>query len=96
MDDDFDVAVEGREEMHEALDGEAVETVIRERGKVRLIDFQAPRGDHLRKTLPCDELIGGHREAHATLSSGGGFCPSFPNLKLQFEPLILGFFPNSA
>ena len=40
-DDDFDVAIERVEEVHEALNGKAIETVVRQRGDLGLVDSQA-------------------------------------------------------
>lgn len=39
-DDDFDVSIEGSEKIHEALNGEAIQAIMRQRGNFRLVDFE--------------------------------------------------------
>lgn len=63
-DDDFDVAVESGEEIHQTFDGEAFEAVIGKRGNFRLIDFEAARGCGLRDVLPCEYAVDGDSETY--------------------------------
>src|ERR1700719_958021 len=50
-DRDLHIAIERGQEMHQALDGESFEPVIRKRGNLRLIDFQSARCGRLRQIL---------------------------------------------
>jgi len=60
--DDFDVAVERGEEMHQPLHGETLQAVIGQRGNLGLIDFQAAGRCYLGEFLARDDLIDRDRQ----------------------------------
>jgi len=66
-DGDFDVVVEGGEEIHEAFDGEAVEAVVGECGNFGLVYVQTPRGPYLREPAIVKNAVDGNGQAHLGL-----------------------------
>jgi hypothetical protein len=60
--DDFDIAVQRGEEMHQPFHGKAVQAVIGKGGNLGLIDFQATGRRYLGKFLASDDLIDRHGE----------------------------------
>jgi hypothetical protein len=62
-DDDFDVAIQGVEEMHETLGGKTLEAIIHERGNLWLIDAQDARRRGLRQLAGPADVVDGHGEA---------------------------------
>lgn len=61
--DDLDVAAEGVQEMHQALDGETLEAIVRKRGYLRLVDGEPAGGRGLGKTEAGKNLVDGDGQA---------------------------------
>jgi len=66
-DDDFDLATQAAQEVHEALDREAIQPIARKRRYFGLVDSELARSARLGKTALRKDAVNGHGEPHLSL-----------------------------